>query len=51
MTITFSLAFAQVEKANPAAVDLIRACAFLASDAIPEEIFTQGGKELGEPLA
>jgi tetratricopeptide (TPR) repeat protein len=51
VTITFSLAFAQVEKANPAAADLVRACAFLAPDAIPEEIFTQGGKELGEPLA
>jgi tetratricopeptide (TPR) repeat protein len=51
VTITFSLAFAQVEKANAAAADLIRACAFLAPDAIPEEIFTQSGKELGEPLA
>jgi tetratricopeptide (TPR) repeat protein len=51
VTITFSLAFAQVEKAHPAAADLVRACAFLAPDAIPEEIFTQGGKELGEPLA
>ena len=51
VTVTFSLAFAQVEKANPAAADLVRVCAFLAPDAIPEEIFTQGGKELGEPLA
>jgi tetratricopeptide (TPR) repeat protein len=51
VTITFSLAFAQVAGANPAAADLVRACAFLAPDAIPEEIFTQGGKELGEPLA
>jgi tetratricopeptide (TPR) repeat protein len=51
VTVTFSLAFAQVEKANPAAADLIRTCAFLAPDAIPEEIFTQGGKELGESLA
>jgi tetratricopeptide (TPR) repeat protein len=51
VTITFSLAFAQVEKANPAAADLVRACAFLAPDAIPEEIFTSGGRELGEPLA
>jgi len=51
VTVTFSLAFAQVEKANPAAADLVRACAFLAPDAIPEEIFIQGGKELGEPLA
>jgi tetratricopeptide (TPR) repeat protein len=51
VTITFSLAFAQVEKANPAAADLIRACAFLVPGAIPEEIFTSGGRELGELLA
>ena len=51
VTVTFSLAFAQVEKANPAAADLLRVCAFLAPDAIPEEIFSSGGKELGEPLA
>ena len=51
VTVTFSLAFAQVEKANPAAADLLRVCAFLAPDAIPEEIFTQGDEELGEPLA
>ena len=51
VTITFSLAFARVAEANPAAADLVRACAFLAPDAIPEEIFTQGGKELGKPLA
>jgi len=51
VTITFSLAFAQLEKANQAAADLVRVCAFLAPDAIPEEIFTEGGKELGEPLA
>jgi tetratricopeptide (TPR) repeat protein len=51
VTITFSLAFAQLEKANQAAADLVRVCAFLAPDAIPEEIFIQGAKELGEPLA
>ncbi len=51
VTITFSLAFAQVEKANAAAADLVRACAFLAPDAIPEEIFTRSGKKLGKPLA
>jgi tetratricopeptide (TPR) repeat protein len=51
VTITFSLAFAQVEKANPAAAALIRVCAFLAPDAIPEEIFTGSGEQLGEPLA
>jgi hypothetical protein len=51
VTVTFSLAFAQVERANPAAADLVRACAFLAPDAILEEIFTQCGKELRGPLA
>jgi tetratricopeptide (TPR) repeat protein len=40
-----------VEKTNPAAADLVRACAYLAPDAIPEEIFTQSGKKLGKPLA
>jgi len=36
VTITFSLAFAQLEKANQAAADLVRVCAFLAPDAIPK---------------
>ena len=51
VTITFSLAFQKVEEKSQAAADLIRACAFLAPDAIPEEILTEGGKELGETLA
>jgi len=51
VTITFSLAFARVADANPAAADLVRGCAFLAPDAIPEEIFTQGGSEWGAPIA
>jgi len=48
VAITFSLAFGKLAKANPAAADVVRGCAFLASDAIPEEIFTQAGKEWGE---
>jgi tetratricopeptide (TPR) repeat protein len=48
VTVTFSLAFA---KATPAAAAIIRACAFLAPDAIPEEIFTQAADKWGEPLA
>jgi len=48
VTITFSLAFAKLAEANPAAADVVRGCAFLAPDAIPEEIFTQAGKEWGE---
>ncbi|MDF5731568.1 MAG: tetratricopeptide repeat protein [Rhizonema sp. PD38] len=51
VTITFSLAFEKVLERNPTAADLIRVCAFLAPDAIPEEIFTGGGTELGENLS
>ena len=51
VTVTFSLAFSRLAEKNPAAADLVRACAFLAPDAIPEEIFTQGGAELGEQLS
>jgi tetratricopeptide (TPR) repeat protein len=51
VTITFSLAFKQVEDKSAAAADMIRACAFLAPDAIPEEIFITGASKLGENLA
>ena len=48
---TWSLSFAQVEQKNPAAADLLRLCAFLAPDAIPEEIITEGTEHLGPQLA
>ncbi len=48
---TWSLSFAQVKQGNPAAADLLRLCAFLAPDAIPEELLTKGAKELGDVLA
>src|SRR6266516_4876635 len=51
---TWSLAFEKVEQANPAAADLLRLCAFLAPDAIPEEIITESAADLGpvlEPVA
>jgi tetratricopeptide (TPR) repeat protein len=51
VTITFSLAFQKVAASSPAAADLIRVCAYLAPDAIPEEIFTEGTAELGENLS
>jgi tetratricopeptide (TPR) repeat protein len=51
VSITFSLAFEKVLQRNPTAADLIRVCAFLAPDAIPEEIFTAGAAELGENLS
>jgi hypothetical protein len=50
VTVTFSLAFKKVADANPAAADLLRVCAFLEVDSIPEEIFSEGAKELGEAL-
>lgn len=40
--VTISLAFDKVAVACPPAAELLRACAFLASNAIPEEIFQQG---------
>src|SRR5262249_48362526 len=50
VTVTFSLAFKKVADANPAAADLLRVCAFLEADSIPEEIFSEGAEELGEAL-
>src|SRR5207237_2840473 len=51
---TWSLAFKNVERANPAAIELMRLCAFLAPDAIPEELISEGVPHLGpvlEPVA
>jgi hypothetical protein len=47
---TFALSFERVATASPAAADLLRFCAFLHPDAIPEEIFTKGAAELGANL-
>lgn len=44
---TFSLSFERIARANATAADLLRACAFLHPDAIPEEFFTRGAGELG----
>jgi len=43
---TWDISFRKVEQQNPAA-DLLRLCAFLAPDAIPEVILTEGAEELG----
>jgi tetratricopeptide (TPR) repeat protein len=48
---TWSLSFEQVEQRDPAAADLLRLCAFLAPDAIPEELLSKGARELGDILA
>jgi tetratricopeptide (TPR) repeat protein len=47
---TWSLSFERVEQQNPAAADLLRLCAFLAADAIPEEMLTKGALHLGAVL-
>ena len=47
---TWSLSFARVEETNHAAADLLRLCAYLAPDAIAEEILTQGAGHLGPVL-
>ncbi|MBV8694709.1 MAG: hypothetical protein JO183_04380 [Ktedonobacteraceae bacterium] len=39
---TWSLAFAQVEQIDAVAADIVRLCAFLDPDTIPEEIITEG---------
>jgi len=41
---TWSLSFAKVEAANPIAAELLRICAFLAPDAIPEELLIEALK-------
>ncbi len=50
VTTTWSLSFEKIQQANPAAADLLRLCAYLDPDAIPEEILTKGASELGPVL-
>ena len=45
---TWSLSFQLVEQENPAAADILRICAFLAADAIPEALLLEGAGALGE---
>jgi tetratricopeptide (TPR) repeat protein len=47
---TWSLSFERLRKQNPTAADLLATCAFLAPDAIPEEIIREGASELGPHL-
>ncbi|HEY0754932.1 MAG TPA: tetratricopeptide repeat protein [Ktedonobacteraceae bacterium] len=51
VTTTWSLSFALVAEQNRAAVEALRFCSFLAADAIPIELFTEGADELGPLLA
>jgi hypothetical protein len=47
---TWVLSFENIEKANPVAAELLKFCAFLHPDAIPEEVLSQGAPELGPVL-
>jgi tetratricopeptide (TPR) repeat protein len=47
---TWSLSFDLVENRSAVAADLLRVCAFLHPDAIPEEIIAEGAAELGPNL-
>src|SRR5260221_4747431 len=38
---TWSLSFHKIKEANAAAAELLQMCAFLAPDAIPEEVFSE----------
>ncbi len=49
VTTTFRLSLERVEKEQGAA-DLLRACALLQAEAIPEELFVVGAAHLGAPL-
>ena len=48
---TWDIAFRKVGQQNPAATDLLRLCAHLSPDAIPETIITEGASHLGALLA
>jgi tetratricopeptide (TPR) repeat protein len=48
---TWNISFRNVEQQSPAAADLLRLCAFLHPDAIPEEIVMKGAAYLGPHLS
>lgn len=50
VSTTWSLSFQRVERANPAAADLLRFFAFLHADGIPEEIVIACSQDLGPTL-
>jgi tetratricopeptide (TPR) repeat protein len=47
---TYLTSLGKLAKRNPAAEELLQACAFLVPDAIPEEIFTAGAANFGPVL-
>jgi tetratricopeptide (TPR) repeat protein len=51
VSTTFTLALTATARRHPAVWDLLHICALLSPDAIPEELFRQGGEVLGAALA
>jgi tetratricopeptide (TPR) repeat protein len=51
VSTTWKLSFERVQQANLSAADLLDVCAFLAPDAIPEDMLIAGASELGPHLA
>ncbi|MDQ2715214.1 MAG: tetratricopeptide repeat protein [Chloroflexota bacterium] len=47
---TWSLSFQKIERANPAAAELLHLCAFLAPDQIPEELIRDAADQWSSPL-
>ena len=47
---TWVLSFENIERAHPAAAELLDFCAFLSPDGIPEEVLSEGATELGPVL-
>ena len=50
VSTTFTLAITTTAQRHPAVWDLLRVCALLQPDAIPEELFRQGAEYLGTQL-
>jgi tetratricopeptide (TPR) repeat protein len=48
--VTYALALERVRQSNPAAIELLRLCAFLCPTDIPEQLFTQETVDLGPGL-
>jgi len=51
VSATFERAFEKVEQENPLAGELLRLCALLDAEAIPEQLLSEVVLEMGQPLA
>ncbi len=51
VTGTFRLSLERIEQEHNGAADILRVCALLHADAIPEEVFVEGATQLGPSLA